>query len=285
MKLFKKILLVLFVLSNSLTFGQNYISKSNIALDRGIGMYNLKEYEKAEAYLKKSIKNYPQQKAYYYLALTGLALNDTCEYCHNIKETGDYGYDFELRKLYDSLCFTRKIMNYKTDTASEDIYYTVLITEICTKETSQQIYKKNMKSSAKSTFFVEGYDSTATKDVIYFNKCPDFKHDSSDKIIYTVVEEMPEYPGGDEARIFFLVTHLIYPKFAVEKGIQGTVYVSFIVESDGSLSNITILRGVGGGLDEEAVRVIKLMPKWIPGKCDGTPVRVQFNMPLRFTLD
>ena len=71
---------------------------------------------------------------------------------------------------------------------------------------------------------------------------------------------------------------------ARESGIQGTVYVTFVVEHDGSVTDVRILRGIGGGCDEEAVRVINSMPKWNAGKQRGKPVRVQFNMPIKFTL-
>lgn len=102
--------------------------------------------------------------------------------------------------------------------------------------------------------------------------------------IFTVVEESPSFPGGDEARIRFLQENIDYPQMARESGIQGTVYVTFVVEPNGSVSGVRVLRGIGGGCDEEAVRVIKKMPKWNPGKQRGKPVRVQFNMPIKFTL-
>jgi len=284
MKLFKKILLVLLVLSNSLTFGQDNISKSDKALDSGIGKYNKQEYEKADEFLKKSIKNYPQQEAYYYLALTALALKDTCEYCNNINYGGGFVGE-DARKLYDSLCFKRKIINYNNGSSPARIYFSELATQICTKKTYQKFYIKNVKNGLVSSFDPVNYDSVASREIDFFVKHPELMDISSDKLIFFVVEEMPEYSGGDEARIKFLIAHLRYPQIAKESGIQGTVYVSFIVESDGSVSNVKVLRGVGGGLDEESVRVVELMPKWIPGKCDGVPVRVQFNMPLRFTLD
>lgn len=102
--------------------------------------------------------------------------------------------------------------------------------------------------------------------------------------IFTVVEESPSYPGGDEARIRFLQQNIQYPQMARESGIQGTVYVTFVVEKNGAVTDVRVLRGIGGGCDEEAVRVIKAMPKWNPGKQRGKPVRVQFNMPIKFTL-
>ena len=102
--------------------------------------------------------------------------------------------------------------------------------------------------------------------------------------IFTVVEESPSFPGGDEARIRFLTENIKYPQIARESSIQGTVYVTFVVERNGNVTDVRVLRGIGGGCDEEAVRVIKAMPKWNPGKQRGKPVRVQFNMPIKFTL-
>lgn len=102
--------------------------------------------------------------------------------------------------------------------------------------------------------------------------------------IFTVVESMPGYPGGDAARMKFLQENIKYPQMARESGIQGTVYATFVVEIDGSVTDVRILRGIGGGCDEEAIRVIEAMPNWNPGMQRGKPVRVQFTMPIRFTL-
>jgi protein TonB len=102
--------------------------------------------------------------------------------------------------------------------------------------------------------------------------------------IFTVVESMPGFPGGDAARMKFLQENIKYPQMARESGIQGTVYVTFVVEPSGSVSDVRVLRGIGGGCDEEAIRVIQSMPKWTPGKQRGKSVRVQFNMPIKFTL-
>ncbi len=102
--------------------------------------------------------------------------------------------------------------------------------------------------------------------------------------IFIVVEESPYFPGGEPARIKFLQENIKYPQMARESGIQGTVYVQFVVERDGGVTDVKVLRGIGGGCDEEAIRVIKAMPKWVPGKQRNRPVRVQFTMPIRFTL-
>jgi periplasmic protein TonB len=104
------------------------------------------------------------------------------------------------------------------------------------------------------------------------------------KEIFTVVEEQPGYPGGDEARIKFLQENIKYPEEAKELGVQGKVFVTFVVEVDGSITDVRVLRGIGAGCDEEAIRVVRSMPRWVPGKQRGQPVRVQFNLPIKFTL-
>lgn len=102
--------------------------------------------------------------------------------------------------------------------------------------------------------------------------------------IFTVVEENPQFPGGDAELYRYLAENIKYPEEAKELVIQGRVFVNFVVEPDGSISNVRVLRGIGGGCDEEAIRVVKSMPKWTPGKQRGQPVRVSFNLPVKFTL-
>lgn len=102
--------------------------------------------------------------------------------------------------------------------------------------------------------------------------------------VFTVVEDNPQFPGGEKARQKYLQENIYYPKEAREKGIEGIVYITFIVEKDGSISNVEVLRG-HELLAEEAIRVVKAMPRWQPGTQRGKPVRVQFNMPVRFSLN
>ncbi len=113
----------------------------------------------------------------------------------------------------------------------------------------------------------------------------DEEEEEAEEVIFTVVESMPGFPGGDAARIKYLNENIKYPQMARESGIQGRVFVTFVVEKDGNVTDVRVLRGIGGGCDEEAVRVIKNMPKWNPGKQRGKSVRVQFNMPILFKLN
>ncbi len=102
--------------------------------------------------------------------------------------------------------------------------------------------------------------------------------------VYQIVDEMPQYPGGEAAMMDYVAQNVVYPKEAQEKGISGRVFVGFIVEKDGSVSEVKVLRGIGGGCDEESIRVVKAMPKWKPGKQEGKPVRVSYLMPITFKL-
>jgi len=99
-----------------------------------------------------------------------------------------------------------------------------------------------------------------------------------------VIENMPEFPGGESALYAFLKANLQYPTIPREVGIDGIVYTEFIVEKDGSISSIKILRSPHEALSAEAMRVIQAMPKWIPGKQRTVPVRVRLTLPIKFVL-
>lgn len=108
------------------------------------------------------------------------------------------------------------------------------------------------------------------------------EEDESEEMIFTVVENDPEFPGGMDSLLAFIQRNIRYPEAAWNQKIEGKVYVTFTVETDGSITNIKVLRDIGGGCGQEAVRVVSMMPKWKPGTQRGKPVRVQFNLPIVF---
>lgn len=128
-------------------------------------------------------------------------------------------------------------------------------------------------------------DDLLTKTKISETPIQDMKTEKQEEKIFVIVENNAKFPGGEDARLKFIETKIKYPQEARKAGIQGVVYVTYVVEKDGSITNIKVLRGIGGGCDEEAVRVIKAMPSWIPGTQRGEAVRFQFNLPIRFVLD
>ena len=103
-------------------------------------------------------------------------------------------------------------------------------------------------------------------------------------LIFKIVEEKPIFPGGQAEMMKYISKNLIYPQIAKEIGIQGRVIVSFVIEKDGSLTNIKVAKDIGGNCGEEAVRIIKSMPKWTPGKNKGKVVRTQISIPIIFSL-
>jgi len=102
----------------------------------------------------------------------------------------------------------------------------------------------------------------------------------------TIVEQMPTFPGGEAEMMKYIQKNVQYPQVEKEAGISGTCYVTFVVEKNGDITDVKVLRGVSGGpgCDREAIRVVKSMPGWKPGKQNGREVRVQFNLPIKFTL-
>jgi len=125
---------------------------------------------------------------------------------------------------------------------------------------------------------------SSPKQPIYKKNKPTIIYDDDDRI-YEIVDEMPEFPGGDQALLDFLYGNIQYPEEARKDSIQGLAVVGFIVEKDGNITEFEILRSIGGGTDPEVVRVINLMPKWIPGKENGETVRVAYKLPIRFKLN
>jgi protein TonB len=135
-----------------------------------------------------------------------------------------------------------------------------------------------MLSSAR----IESYSPSKLSNTTAVNEIPDFMQDKSK--VFTVVEQEPKFPGGEDAFAKFLGTNIKYPAEMKQKKVQGKVFVSFIVEADGSLSTMKILRDLGYGSGKESVRVLSMSPKWQPGVQNGKKVRVQYTIPISFTL-
>ena len=140
--------------------------------------------------------------------------------------------------------------------------------------------------TAIGTFDVKGNDDAngeilKAKEVIAEPEPP--KHEEENKV-FDIVEQQPLFPGGTAALMKYLSEHTKYPVVAQENGVQGRVTVQFVVEKDGSISDVHVLRGVDPSLDKEAVRVVKSMPRWTPGKQNGITVRVNYRVPVLFRL-
>ena len=126
--------------------------------------------------------------------------------------------------------------------------------------------------------------SDSDKKVVAVVDIPKVKETPQEKVIFQVVEEMPEFPGGMAEAMKFLAKNIKYPVAAQQAKIEGRVIVQFVIERDGSVSDVKVMRGVNSELDAEAIRVVSMMPKWIPGKQRGKAVAVKYTMPIMFRL-
>ncbi len=142
---------------------------------------------------------------------------------------------------------------------------------------------KNKKVNGLKWRFLATLSVLALLLIVNTNAMAQNKKAANDKVLEKA-EVMPEFPGGEQAMMKFVSENVQYPEKAKEKEISGRVLVGFIVEKDGSVNEVKIVRGIGGGCDEEAVRVVKAMPKWKPGKQDGKTVRVSYTMPFFFKM-
>ncbi len=105
------------------------------------------------------------------------------------------------------------------------------------------------------------------------------------KPVYEMVEQMPEFPGGMEAMMKFISANIHMPQPAIDSGASGTVYISLVVENDGTIDDVHVLKDpLGHGCGQEAVRVVKLMPKWKPGKMNGREVAVRYTLPVKYVV-
>ena len=177
-----------------------------------------------------------------------------------------------VERVKSSIKFTAPIIKKDEEVKPED--------EIKTQD------QLNESKTAIGTFDVKGNDDAngevlKAKEVIAQPEPP--KHEEESKV-FDIVEQMPSFPGGSAALMKFLSENIKYPVVAQENGVQGRVVVAFVVERDGSITDVHIARGVDPSLDKEAVRVVKSMPKWTPGKQNGSAVRVKFNVPVAFRL-
>jgi protein TonB len=140
---------------------------------------------------------------------------------------------------------------------------------------------KNIDPGAKTQQGVEGGVDYSLLDV-QPKVVEEEKEDKSE--VFTFVEEMPSFPGGQDELLSFLQQNIKYPEIAKRAGVEGKIFVSFVVTKSGKITNVKVVKGIGAGCDEEAVRVVKLMPSWKPGKQNGAPVNVSVSIPIVFKL-
>ncbi len=132
-------------------------------------------------------------------------------------------------------------------------------------------------------FDLEVSEETMVADVVYEVDFSDLEEEEAD-YIFTIVEQQPHPDGGMAAFYKFIGIELVYPSQARRMGVEGKVFIQFVIDKDGSVTNPSLLKGIGAGCDEEAIRVMKKAPRWIPGKQRGKPVKVRMIIPIHFVL-
>ncbi len=172
--------------------------------------------------------------------------------------------------LKSSIKFTPPVIKPDEEVAEQD--------EVKTQETLNET-KVNI-----SVADVKGTNEETGVDVADLNKNQEITQEAAEEEVFMIVEQMPEFPGGETALRNFIAKSIKYPTAAQENGVEGKVFVNFIVDKDGTITQAKVVRGVDSALDKEALRVINSLPKWVPGKQGGKPVRVSYTVPIVFVL-
>lgn len=147
--------------------------------------------------------------------------------------------------------------------------------------------QEELKEVQASTLTQEGDPNASPDEIIVedpVNEQAEVVGTGQAEEVFAIVEQMPEFPGGTQALMQFLAKEIKYPEIAKKAGVEGRVFVQFVIGPDGSIRDVAVVRGVGAGCDEEAVRAVRAMPKWIPGKQRGQAVPVRYAMPIVFKL-
>ena len=240
-------LLAILIISVSSAFCQK---EADDLFKKGNKFYKDKSYQKAIEYYTYSLDLDPVADVYYNRAQCYFKLMDSCNFCKDLIHASWLG-DKESGKLYSSKCEIRDTIHESADTIFEEFpgyAYSIQSRSICNTD-SIYSYRNSKGENIESAWI-----------------------------------KMPEFPGGEMKRNIFLADNINYPINAANNGIQGVVYVSFVIEVDGRVTDIKLLKGPGGGLNEEAMRVVRLMPRWKPGSRRNIPIKFTFNMPVYFKL-
>ncbi len=259
----KELLLQVLLLLSVFAFSQSAKCLRNY--DKGTKAIESNNYKEGIRYLTLSIDEFPTVNAYFNRAAAYSYMGDTCHFCDDLFKASKL-HDYGALNLFNENCaFSLHEANVPDSIKSKypDIVSIEIIKTKCNSDSLVRYIRENNGQRTNSINITE-IDSSP---------------------VFTIVEEMPSFVGGEDARTRFLATNLIYPETATNLRIQGTVYVSFIINSEGYVTDVKILKGIGGGCDEEAARVVQMMPKWKPGRQKGKAVRVLFNMPINFRIN
>ncbi len=203
------------------------------------------------------------------------------------------GLVFTLSLVYVALEWTEEVTKYEV-TDTEFLFEEEVEIQQTTQETPppppppavQEVEVLNVVEDNVETESIEvNAEDDKAEEVVIAAPVEAPVEEEEEEVVFVVVESMPEFPGGQQALFKYLSENVKYPVIAQENGIQGRVICQFVVNKDGSIVDVEVVRSGGDpSLDKEAIRVIKSMPKWKPGKQRGKPVRVKYTVPVNFKL-
>lgn len=251
--------LLIFLLSIGSLLGQNKAALKNYK--EGTKTLKKGKFTEAIDLLTLSINTDAYPNAFYNRGAAYLKMGDTCNFCNDMNAAAGMN-DGEAYMAYQENC-TRKYFITEVPESYRQDYPNI-------KELEVILHKCQSDSIINILFHAANKDRSR------------FVADSTK--VYTIVEEMPEFIGGQEAMVHYIALNITYPKEARLNQETGTVYIGFVVDADGFTKNISVLRGVSPSCDQEAIRVIDAMPQWKPGKLDGNFVAVKYTVPIRFAI-
>lgn len=181
--------------------------------------------------------------------------------------------------FYNTICRMLNTESSKKTSQSEAASDSKAYSPVSSSANKDVIYEKSNEATEETDFVDDVDESDYSSDETALNEESSYSDGNS---INDREEVMPEFPGGPQALMDYLKANVIFPKIAEEEGIQGKVVVSYVIDVDGSVTDVQVVQSVHPALDKEAMRVVKNMPKWIPGKQDGKAVQVKYSLPINF---
>ena len=260
MKFSKTVFIIFFASCSLLSYSQNM--KYQLYLNKGINELNLGNFSKADSLFDMSNEIYPHKDAYFNKAISRMSQKDQCGFCENIYMASFYD-DKEADSLYQKLC-VEKLMLFQSP-------YDSLVPLYANKK-YEIVERDNCGNREHIQFFDKNDSLIASLKII------------NGQYFYSNLSYKSQYPGGDEMLDSLLDNNIMYPQEARDLNIQGRVYASFVVDEKGLVRDASIVIGVHKLIDEEVLRLIKLIPKWIPATKSGVPVRDVRTLNIDFSL-
>ncbi|MCK9220942.1 MAG: energy transducer TonB [Bacteroidales bacterium] len=253
--------------------------KAKKQFNQGLKQFKDKNYSLADSLFKLSLTEEPSAEKFKTLAMLYKEKGDLCASCRYLNKA-IFLNDKNAFELYRKQCQKIDTIRYNNQSDKGYKYLSVMTHDTCEKQSRQLFIKRKSVTEMDYAFYISDTNKLRPTKMTEF---PDVDINLQ-YLLFIKPQILPTFPGGEEARIDFLVKNIIYPEKSKWRGSSGDVFVTFIVNNDGTLSDISILRSVDVEIDNESLRVVRLMPKWEPGKVNGKAVRTKFNLPIRFTI-